>query len=194
MLLVSFLTRAMHISLSVSLLNRGLCGRGVAPEWMVRHRQSGKIVALDHFFKNEVVATRLILFGTTSTNIPPQSVVTTARTHHWKFVYPSSDKEAVVTGAKGAATHQRRHSDMSPGEYAKLCRVEDAVAMDLRDKLVEEPSVVAIVPNQFIVHDSLPSRLRKMGVKTQQTTTLTDGGGGFVGDYILVSATCESSS
>ena len=160
MLLVSYLTRAMHISWSISLLSRSLCGVADT-EWMVRHRQSGKIVALDQFFKNEVMSTRLILLGMTANagGVPPPPVVTTERAYHWNFLYPSSDKEPVVNGAKGAATHQRRHSYMSPGEYAKLCRVEDAVALDLRERLVEEPSVVALVPNEFIVSDSLPSRL-----------------------------------
>ena len=185
----------MHLSLSFSLLSRSLCSTTQTLPWMVRHRSTGHIVDLNTFFKKEVAATRLLLLGTNA-DLPPQPLVAVGRQHDWKFIFPSMHddnmQQRIVTGSKGPATHQRRYQYMSAREYSKLCKQEDAMAIELQRLL--ENKVLAIVPTRFIVQDSLPSRLCKIGMRPQETTTLTFGEG-FVGDWILVPpASCESAA
>ncbi len=198
MLLLSYLTRAMHLSLSVSLVSRGLCLSAMQspPPWMVRDRSAGHIVDLDRFFKNEATSTRLLLLGSNAADIPPAPVVRMGQQHEWTFVFPTSlndeDAQRVVTGSsKRSRSHQRRYAYLYPQEYTKLCKQEDAVALELSRLVHEKPRVVAIVPTAFLVHDSLPSRLQKLGVWPR---TVSVGEGGYQGEFIVVRApSCNTS-
>ena len=163
---------------------------------MVRQRSTGHVIDLNTFFKNEVATTRLLLLGT-NTDLPPQPLVDMGRRYDWKFVFPTmndENRQRVLTGSKGPVSHRRRHGYMSPREYTQLCKQEDAVATELQRHAQHKTNVLAIVPTSFIVQDSLPSRLYKLGVRPQETTTLTFGEG-FVGEWILVSPTsCASTA
>ena len=145
----------------------------------IQHRPSQKICNVDSFFSTN--RHPLLLLG--SDEIPPAQFVKSGKCHGWHFTYPSV--EFTFHGKPGPEAHRRRYAHLSRIEYAEICAYEETLARSIRSEMALHPRMVAIVPNAFIVDDSVPRRLCKENVAT--VTVGSDSG--FKGEYIVVPPT-----
>lgn len=152
--------------------------------WMVTHRPTHKTMDIQTFFRREIADTPLILLGIDEAP-PPRVLVNVAQQHQWRLMYPSvtnADLAYGVKGKPGPPSHQRRYRYLTKNDYTKICRNEDAVALDITAMVEQHAHVMAIVPSRFIAGDSVPHRLQKLHPKTLSLA----GGQGFVGEWVLL--------